>query len=102
MPSICLSRFCCAGIVVASCVSVGTRKVVRAEPPRIDLQANRHRLHLYDHGALIVPLATPALRKYSQAYRDPGGRRLRAARTFCGGCAARLRRSGYLGAVCGR
>ncbi|MEZ4402611.1 MAG: sulfatase-like hydrolase/transferase [Kofleriaceae bacterium] len=38
--------------------------------PRLDLDANRPRWHLYDRG-LVIPIATEGLRKYDQAYRSP-------------------------------
>jgi arylsulfatase A-like enzyme len=38
--------------------------------PRLDLDANRPRWHVYDRG-LVLPIATEGLRKYDLAYRSP-------------------------------
>ena len=44
--------------------------VTLAATPRLDLDANRPRWHVYDRG-LVLPIATEGLRKYDQAYRSP-------------------------------
>lgn len=47
-------------------------KVTLAPTPRLDLDANRVRWHVYDRG-LVIPIASEALRKYDLAYRSPWG-----------------------------
>ena len=61
--------------------------VVLAAAPRVDLDANRPRWHVYDRG-LHLPIAGEGLRKYDLAYRSPwsdataAGRRARGTATL--------------------
>ncbi len=56
--------------VGGSAAVVVPRPPALAATPRIDLDANRARWHVFDHG-LVLPIASEGLRKYDLSYRSP-------------------------------
>ncbi|MBZ0234155.1 MAG: hypothetical protein K8M05_17625, partial [Deltaproteobacteria bacterium] len=58
------------GQATGTAAVVAAPSVKLAASPRIDLDANRARWHVYDRG-LVVPVDGEGLRKYDLAYRSP-------------------------------